>query len=190
MKSGRQRPLKAQSLGRRLGRRCRAAAVLVRLELPPERCRPVSPPGVPIIGSVNPGIDDVIFRMARHEPCLPAQIGPDLWVAQIRHPILHRPQSLRAQSPAPRRHALLGGAGFRLSRRGGHASSVTCYARNFNLMRSTKKIIRGRYRTALNRTLYLASEFEKEGVILSRSQVDQIVSRLREHHSHIELVSE
>lgn len=50
---------------------------------------------------------------------------------------------------------------------------------------------RGRNRTPSNRAKYVSSEFEKEGILLSRTQINQIVSRLRERHSHyIEVASD
>jgi hypothetical protein len=43
---------------------------------------------------------------------------------------------------------------------------------------------RGRNRVASNRTKYIATDLGKEGIRLSKSQLDQIVARLQEHHSH------
>jgi hypothetical protein len=43
---------------------------------------------------------------------------------------------------------------------------------------------RGRNRVASNRTRYIATEFEKDGIALSKAQLDQIIARLRTHHSH------
>jgi hypothetical protein len=44
--------------------------------------------------------------MLGHQLCLPAQIGANLGVAHIGHPMLYWPQPLRAQALAARSHAL------------------------------------------------------------------------------------
>src|SRR5450755_4498989 len=64
---------------------------------------------------------------------LTANLREHLRIAQVRHPMLHRPQPLRAQALAARSHALLGCSRFCLFGRGrGHGRSVTCYGGEFS----------------------------------------------------------
>ena len=62
---------------------------------------------------------------------------------------------------------------------GEYKISVECLTDAYNTCLS-----RGRNRVATNRTKYTATDLEKEGIHLSKSQLDQIVARLQEHHSH------
>ncbi len=107
--------------------------VPVRSERPPARHCRASLPAAPVVCGLIPGIDGVIFRVSRHQSCLPAQIGPHLGIPQIRNPMLHWTQALCAQPRAARGHALLRGMGLCLLR-GGHISYVKCYARKFNAL--------------------------------------------------------
>jgi len=50
--------------------------------------------------------------MLRHQLYFPADFREYLVIAQIRHPMLHRPQPLRPQPLAARRHVLLRCPGF------------------------------------------------------------------------------
>jgi len=113
----------------RLERRCQAAASRDRLGRPSARHRRELLPRFPVVDRLDPIIDRVIFRMLRHQLHLTADLRQHLGIAQIRHPMLHRPQPLRAQPLAARRHALLRGAGLCLFWGRGHKRSVTCYAK-------------------------------------------------------------
>src|SRR4051812_47896344 len=69
--------------------------------------------------------------MAGEQSRLAADCGAHARVAQIRYPMLHRPQPLRAQPLAPRPHALAGGLrtqALRLCRHG-------CAPRSRNMLR-------------------------------------------------------
>lgn len=52
-------------------------------------------------------------------------------------------------------------------------------------------LTKGRNRVPASRAKYVASDLGKEGIALSRSQIDRIVTRLKAHHSHyVDLASE
>src|SRR5215831_14621889 len=43
---------------------------------------------------------------------------------------------------------------------------------------------RGRNRIHTNRTKYMSTDFQKEGISLSRPQIDEILTRIRKCHSY------
>jgi len=73
------------------------------------RCRRGSPPTARVVDRLDPGIDRVVFRMPGKQPPLSEQIGAHARIAHVWNPMLHRPQTLRAQPltssahPLPRR---------------------------------------------------------------------------------------
>src|SRR6267154_522295 len=152
MKLGRRRPSTTLRQSRRLVRSLPALVVLARLEPPPARHRRASLPGAPVVSRLIPRINDIVFRMLRHQFCLTANSRNHLGIAQIGHPMLHRPQPLRAQPLAARRHSLLRRLGLSPFWGRSHQRNVTCYVTNsrwlgdgrpYNvpLSRSTKQLL-------------------------------------------------
>ena len=80
---------------------------------------------------IQPIIDRSVLRMPRQHCALATNFSQDARIAQVRHPMLHGTQSLRAQAVAARSHALLRSPGFCLFRGRGHGRNVTCYDLDF-----------------------------------------------------------